>query len=163
MDVSKNVELPELPRFGLRMFLPAAMKQVTYFGLGPEESYEDKRRASSHGIYCQSVSELHEDYIKPQENGSHADCDYVMLEGNGVVVKAFNYDKFSFNVSEYTQEELTEKKHNYELIPSGHTVLNLDFRQNGIGSNSCGPRPQEKYRLDEEKFTYRMALILENR
>ena len=163
MDVSKNVELPELPRFGLRMFLPDKMKQVTYFGLGPEESYEDKRRASSHGIYCQSVSELHEDYIKPQENGSHADCDYVMLEGNGVVVKAFNNDKFSFNASEYTQEELTVKKHNYELIPSGHTVLNLDFRQNGIGSNSCGPRPQEKYRLDEEKFTYSMAIILGNK
>ncbi len=163
MDVSKNAEFPELPRFGLRMFLPAGMNQVTYFGLGPEESYEDKRKASSHGIYCQNVSELHEDYIRPQENGSHADCDYVMIEGDGVVIKAFTHRKFSFNASEYTQEELAEKKHNYELVPSGHTVLNLDFRQTGIGSNSCGPRPQEKYRLDEEKFAYSMAIILEKK
>lgn len=163
MDIAKNEEFPELPRFGLRMFIPAELNQVTYFGLGPEESYEDKRRAASHGKYCQSVSELHEDYIRPQENGSHADCDYVMIEGNGFSVKAFNDTTFSFNVSEYTQEELTEKKHNYELVPCGSTVLNLDFRQNGIGSNSCGPRPQEKYRLDEAQFTYTMNLILENK
>ena len=86
-----------------------------------------------------------------------------MIEGDGVVIKAFTHRKFSFNASEYTQEELAEKKHNYELVPSGHTVLNLDFRQTGIGSNSCGPRPQEKYRLDEEKFAYSMAIILEKK
>ena len=161
MHVERNMEFPELPRFGLRLFLPKELNQVTYFGLGPEESYEDKRRASSHGKYTCNVEALHEDYIKPQENGSHADCDYVTVEGENASLKAYSEQRFSFNASVYTQEELTEKNHNYELVPCGSTVLNLDLRQNGIGSNSCGPRPQEKYRLNDDIFDYRMNLILQ--
>lgn len=158
MDVTRNMDFPELPRFGLRLFLPREMDQVTYFGLGPEESYVDKCRAASHGIYSSGVEALHEDYLKPQENGSHNDCDYVVVSGGGSVVKAYGEKTFSFNASVYTQEELTRKKHNFELLPCKSTVLNLDFRQNGIGSNSCGPRPKEKYRLAEERFTFSLNL-----
>lgn len=162
MDVVRDMDFPELPRFGLRLFIPKEMDQVTYFGLGPEESYVDKCRAASHGIYTSAVKDLHEDYLKPQENGSHNDCDYVVVSGDGRAVKAYGEKTFSFNASVYTQEELTKKQHNFELVPCGSTVLNLDFRQNGIGSNSCGPRPKEKYRLDEEAFTFALNLKLEN-
>ncbi len=158
MDVTRNPDFPELPRFGIRLFLQEEMNQVTYFGLGPEESYVDKCRAASHGLYSSSVADLHEDYLKPQENGSHSGCDYVMISGAGSVIKAYGEKPFSFNASVYTQEELTKKKHNYELIPCKSTVWNLDFRQNGIGSNSCGPRLQKKYRLDEERFTFSLQL-----
>lgn len=75
MDVVKNPELPELPRFGLRLFLKKDMDQLEYYGVGPQESYIDKCKAGSHGIYTGSVTDQHEDYIRPQENGSHADCD----------------------------------------------------------------------------------------
>lgn len=163
MDVVRDMDFPELPRFGLRLFIPREIDQVTYFGMGPKESYIDKCRASSHGVYSSSVAELHEDYLKPQENGSHSDCDYVVVSGDGRAVKAYGEKTFSFNASIYTQEELTEKKHNFELVPCGSTVLNLDFRQNGIGSNSCGPRPREKYRLAEEAFTFALNLKLENK
>lgn len=158
MDVSRNMDFPELPRFGIRMFLSKDMNQVEYFGLGPQESYVDKCRASSHGVYTSTVQGLHEDYLKPQENGSHNDCDYVIVSGNDCTVRVWGEEKFSFNASVYTQEELAEKKHNYELIPCGSTVLNLDFRQNGIGSNSCGPKPQEKYRLGEKNFTFELQI-----
>ena len=160
MDVTRDMDFPELPRFGFRLFLPKEMDQVTYFGMGPEESYVDKCRAASHGIYSSRVADLHEDYLKPQENGSHNDCDYVVIKGEDYVIKAYGEKTFSFNASIYTQEELTEKMHHFELVPCGSTVLNLDFRQNGIGSNSCGPRPQEKYRLAEESFTFLMNLQL---
>lgn len=159
MDVVRNMDFPELPRFGLRLFLPKDMKEVTYYGMGPEESYIDKCRASSHGIYSAFVTELHEDYLKPQENGSHCDCDYVTVTGDEMILTAYGTKPFSFNASVYTQEELTEKAHNFELTPCGSTVLNLDFRQNGIGSNSCGPRLQEKYRFDEEKFTFELNIL----
>ena len=158
MDVTRNPDFPELPRFGLRMFLPKEMDQVTYFGLGPEESYEDKRRAASHGIYSSAVTGLHEDYIRPQENGSHSDCGYVVVSGGGGRIKAYGQKTFSFNASVFTQEELTQKSHNFQLVPCGSTVWNLDFRQNGIGSNSCGPRLQEKYRLAEEWFTFSLNI-----
>ncbi|MBO6163475.1 MAG: DUF4981 domain-containing protein [Lachnospiraceae bacterium] len=162
LEAKKDPEFPELPRFGLRLFLPEDMQHVTYYGLGPTESYPDKCRAASHGWYDTTVKDLHVDYIRPQENGSHCDCDYVILTGEDKRLTAAGPGQtFSFNASHYTQEELTRKKHNYELTTCGSTVLCLDYRQTGIGSNSCGPRPQGKYCFTEEEFTWSIELIPE--
>lgn len=129
--------------------------------MGPMESYVDKCQAASYGLYTTFVSLLHEDYIRPQENGSHCGCDYVTLENGDLAFTALGEKSFSFNASRYTQEELTQKAHNYELEESGSTVLCLDYRQNGIGSNSCGPELLEQYRLDEKTFTFETTLIIE--
>ena len=160
MDVRRNKDFPELPRFGLRLFVPRKMDRVTYFGLGPGENYIDKQRASSHGIYSARVEDLHEDYIRPQENGGHGDCDYLVATGDGMELRFVGDPVFSFNASVYTDEELTVKKHNYELEPCESTVLHLDYRQNGIGSDSCGPRLLEKYRCDEENFAFDLLFLL---
>lgn len=159
MQVERQPEFPVLPRFGLRMFLDREYADVTFCGMGPMESYCDKHRASSHGIYSEKVEELHEDYVRPQENGSHYDCSYVMLEGSERGLAVFGEKEFSFNASIYTQEELTEKKHNFELVPSGYTVFCLDYAQNGLGSNSCGPELSEKYRFDRKSFEFCARLI----
>lgn len=160
MGVVRNEEFPELPRFGVRLFLPEAFANVSYYGYGPEESYCDKHRAASHGLYLAKVSELHEDYIRPQENGSHFDCDYVEIRGSQFGLTAVAADRrFSFNASVYTQEELEEKAHNFELEKSGSTILCLDYALNGIGSNSCGPEVMEKYRFDEARFCFRFKLV----
>ena len=136
------------------------MDQVSYYGLGPVESYIDKRRASWHDLFETSVEQLHEDYLRPQENGSHYDCDYVTVGSKRRTLAAVGGEHtFSFNASVYTQEELTGKNHNYELESCGHTVLCLDYRLNGIGSNSCGPALLPKYRLDEQEFTFKVSLI----
>lgn len=159
MEAERNPEFPELPRFGLRLFLPGELDQVRYYGYGPHESYVDKHRASSHGVYAAPVSRLHEDYIRPQENGSHFDCDYVEVKGSGSGLTAVSAAPFCFSASPYTQEELAEKAHNYELVPCGDTVLCLDYAQNGIGSESCGPRLLPQYRLDGERFQFQIRLI----
>ncbi len=159
MEVRKNSYFPMLPRFGLRLFLPEEFCQVSYYGMGPYESYVDKHHASTHGIYSNTVANLHEDYLRPQENGSHYHCDYVKLDGDTHGLFVTGSKAFSFNASPYTQEELTEKKHNYELEPCGSTVLCLDYAQNGIGSNSCGPGLAEKYQLKEEQFIFELTLI----
>ena len=97
-----------------------------------------------------TVSEMHEDYLKPQENGSHWGCEELVLtNASGAKLHVFG-DSFSFNASHYTEEELTAKKHNFELDRSGFTVLCLDGEMCGIGSNSCGPVLQEKYRTTNE-------------
>ena len=159
MKVERYPEFPMLPRFGLRLFLDKHMDNVKYYGMGPTESYCDKHRASSHGIYSANVKDLHEDDIKPQETGSHYDCAYVNVEGNSYKLAALSEKAFSFNASVYTQEELTAKKHNFELQPSANTVLCLDYAQNGIGSNSCGPELAEQYRLDSKEFEFSIRLI----
>lgn len=159
MKIERCPEFPMLPRFGLRLFLDRKMDHVTFCGMGPMESYRDKHRAASHGIYSMTVKEMHEDYIKPQENGSHYDCSYVIVEGNDSSFMALSKNTFSFNTSVYSQEELTLKKHNYELIPGEDTILCLDYAQSGVGSNSCGPVLSSKYRLDEKEFEFHMKLI----
>ena len=142
--------LPHLPRFGLRLFLNEGMEQVEYFGYGPYESYQDKHRASRLGRFAASVDALHEDYLKPQENGSRWDCSDVTVT-NGDLALTVRGESFSFNASHYTQEELTAKKHNFELAKSGYTVLCLDGAMGGVGSNSCGPELLEQYRIDKDE------------
>lgn len=157
--VTKDDEFPDLPRFGVRMFLDKKFSAARYFGMGPQESYCDKHQAASHGLYQANVDDLHEDYIRPQENGSHYDCEYVELNNSryGIVVSAEN--AFSFNASYYTQEELEEKTHNYELTESDSVVFCVDYALNGIGSNSCGPVVLEQYRFDDVLFRFQFTLI----
>ena len=157
--VTKDDEFPDLPRFGVRMFLDKKLSAARYFGMGPQESYCDKHQAASHGLYRADVGDLHEDYIRPQENGSHYDCEYVELNNSryGIVVSAEN--AFSFNASYYTQEELEKKTHNYELIESDSVVFCVDYALNGIGSNSCGPVVLDQYRFDDVLFRFQFTLI----
>ena len=157
--VTKDDEFPDLPRFGVRMFLDKKLSAARYFGMGPQESYCDKHQAASHGLYQANVDDLHEDYIRPQENGSHYDCEYVELNNSryGIVVSAEN--AFSFNASYYTQEELEKKTHNYELTESDSVVFCVDYALNGIGSNSCGPAVLDQYRFDDVLFRFQFTLI----
>lgn len=190
MHVTKNPEFPVLPRFGVRMILKEDMQNINYIGMGPYESYIDKHHASWHGSFSASIDEMHEDYIMPQENGSHFDCSYVQISAPGAndgadknssdknnsagsssyqsicntqtastiaattahSIAVTSTVPFSMNASPYTAEELTNAAHNYELPESNKSVLCIDYRQNGIGSNSCGPELDEKYRFDEDEW-----------
>ena len=163
MHVTKNPEFPVLPRFGARMVLRKDMRNVNYIGMGPYESYIDKHHASWHGAFSASIDEMHEDYIMPQENGSHFDCSYVQISAPGAndgadrtshSIAMTSAVPFSMNASPYTAEELTNAAHNYELSESDKSVLCIDYRQNGIGSNSCGPELDEKYRFDEDEWEF---------
>ena len=155
----KDERFTQLPRFGLRLFLPRAMEQVRYFGMGPVESYRDKHRASWHGLFESDVLSLHEDYLRPQENGSHYDCSYVNLRSGEQSLQVAADKPFSFNASPYTQEELTGKKHSYELVECGSTVLCLDYAQNGIGSASCGTTLMKKYALIDTEMAISFRLV----
>ena len=159
IEAVKDKEFPDLPRFGIRMFLNKKMNEITYFGMGPQESYRDKHQASCHGLFRSKVAQMHEDYIRPQENGSHYDCDYVELTNGQCGIAAVSKNPFSFNASVYTQEELERVSHNYELKESDSTVFCMDYAMNGIGSNSCGPDVMDKYRFDEEAFQFQFELI----
>ena len=158
LDCRRDGRFPWLPRFGVRLFMPKDFASVEYFGYGPYESYQDKHQASHLGVYAQAVDAMHEDYLKPQENSSHWGCRYVTLTDGAYSLTASSETPFSMNVSPYTQEELAEKKHNYELTKCGQTVLCLDYKMSGVGSNSCGPELLPQYRLEEE-FAFRFTLM----
>ena len=153
----KDHRYPELPRFGVRLFLPKEYENVSFFGFGPDESYIDKRRACRLGWFTESASRMPEEYIRPQEYGSHWNCGRVTLASPAGSVTALGED-FCFSALPVTQEELTAKAHNFELQPCGSTVLCLDAAQNGIGSNSCGPELLPEYRLSQEALSFRFTL-----
>ena len=157
--VTKDDEFPDLPRFGVRMFLDKKLSAARYFGMGPQESYCDKHQAASHGLYQANVDDLHEDYIRPQENGSHYDCEYVELNNSRYGIVASAEKAFSFNASYYTQEELEKKTHNYELTESDSVVFCVDYALNGIGSNSCGPVVLDQYRFNDVLFRFQFTLV----
>lgn len=146
----RDTRFPFLPRFGLTLTLPETEAQVEYFGYGPTESYNDKHHSCWIDRFAATVDELHEDYVRPQENGSHWHCDEVRVGG----LKAEGSKPLSFNASYYTAEELTKKAHNYELEKSGHVIWHLDYGMSGVGSNSCGPELLKQYRLDEEEIRW---------
>lgn len=152
---------PVLPRFGLRLFLPELMDRVAYCGLGPGESYVDKHRSCRHGEFRTTVAALHEGYLRPQENGSRADCDSLVLSGGDGApgLSVVGLRPFSFNASAYTQEELTARAHDVELTACGSTVLCLDGAMAGIGSASCGPELLPRYRVDGEGLGLDLVLL----
>lgn len=165
VDVSlhgeRDTRFPWMPRFGVRLFLPREFGEAEYFAYGPYESYVDKHRASRLGVYAQSVESMHENYLKPQENSSHCGCRYVTLSDGAFALSAAAEQPFSFNVSPYTQEELAGKGHSYELEPCGCTVLCVDYKMSGVGSNSCGPSLLPQYRLEEGRFDFAFSLLME--
>jgi len=152
--------LPSFPRFGLRFFLDKSFEQVSYYGYGPNESYIDKRRSSYLDRFETTVTESFENYLKPQENGAHYGCEELTISDGADRSITVIGTNFSFSALHYTQEELTKKQHSFELEEANATVLCLDDRQNGIGSNSCGPELMEKYRLPE-KTELKVVMIFE--
>ena len=151
-------ELPPLPRFGFKLRLPEGMEDVRYFGYGPYESYEDKRVASRMGLFKTTATENFEHYIRPQENSSHYGCkwaDVTSIAGNGLY---FSAESFSLSVSHYDPHYLTKFAHDYELVPERETTVIIDYRNAGIGSNSCGPELDAKYRINEDEFDFSFCL-----
>lgn len=146
-DAEFSNKVTFLPRFGIRLFLPKTFDKVEYFGFGPYESYADKHQASYIGLFSSDIRDMHEDYIRPQENSSHCGCKHMTVSDGKIGVRFTSSEDFSFNASEYTEEELAEKRHNFELEKCSSNVICVDSKMSGVGSNACGPALAEKYRL----------------
>lgn len=158
-SVNVREDVPFLPRFGLQLQLTEGFNKVEYFGYGPHESYVDKHLSTWKSHFCALVEELHEDYLMPQENGSHYGTEWVFI-GNqiGMGILFTSEEAFSFNASHYTPEDLTKAQHPHELNKRKETIINLDYKMSGLGSNSCGPELLPKYRFDEKHFEFSLRM-----
>ena len=159
VDVNAGERVPFLPRFGLEFTMPEKTENMQYFGYGPMESYVDKRLAARLGLFTSTVTKNYEPYIFPQENSSHYGTKWATVSsyaGHGLLFT--NADTFTFNASHYSAKQLTNAKHHYELVPSKETFVNIDYKQSGIGSNSCGPELDKQWQLDEKHFTFEIKI-----
>jgi beta-galactosidase len=140
--------------------MPKGTDEVEYFGYGPYETYIDKRRASRKGRFLTTVDKMFEDYIVPQENGARYDTEWAVISderGMGLMFQAEG-GTFSFNASHYTSNDMASAAHGYMLHKLDETVVNIDYMNSGIGSNSCGPKLLEAYRLDEPEFEFNVTI-----
>ena len=150
-----------LPKFGLLLEFDKSFENIEYFGFGPFDSYCDRHNASFMGKFSNKVQNELQQHIKPQENGNHYNTYWAYLhrsDGLGLVVSNES-TPFEFSALPYFPIELTNTKHNFELPRSEKTVLSVDYKQSGVGSGSCGPLLDEKYRFNEEEFTFDITLI----
>lgn len=159
-DLKTSNKVTLLPRFGLRFFLKKDFDSVKYYGYGPEQSYIDMHQSSWLGVFKSKVSDMHEDMIKPQENGSHYGCKYAEIHSEDTEIRFEGNGAFSFQASEYTQEELAAKRHNYELEKCGSSVVCVDSGMAGVGSASCGPELDEDMRVALPKLHLDLTLFV---
>lgn len=158
--IKRREELVFLPRFGLQLTMPEGTEEVEYFGFGPHESYIDKHHSTRKGRYLTTVGDMFENYIMPQENGSRYGTEWAIISNEqGMGLKFASTSEFSFNASHYTPEDLTEAMHTYELKKRKETIVNIDYKMSGVGSNSCGPELLEKYRFDEKEFEFDLKIV----
>jgi len=152
--------MPFLPRYGLEMVMTEGSEEFAYFGMGPMEAYRDKRLAASMGVYSGKVIDSIEHYVRPQENSSHADTKWASVSYTSGAGLFFDCEgeSFTFRASKYSSKQLTEKAHDYELMPEAVTYVNLDYAQSGIGSNSCGPELEPQFRLSEKEFEWSIRI-----
>lgn len=158
-------KLPYLPRVGLQMIMPAEYDRVLWYGYGPHENYPDMNYSALLGQYAAMVDDLHEPYVRPQENGARggvralAVTDILGAGLMAVAEESYENNGFSFTAHPYSDQALNDATHTPELQVEDRTVLSIDWRMGGLGSNICGPEPQEKYQLHLNE-TARFTVVL---
>ena len=163
VEVKQQNKKQTLPRLGVQFSMPAGTEQLRYFGRGPVESYQDKNLASRFGEFESSVTDHFEHYMKPQENMAHADTSWAKIytpAGHGLMILGTaQTPTFSFNCAHYSPMQLTRTRYDFELTPLAETVVNVDFKQAGIGSNSCGPHLPDQYAIYAGEYHYSFRFI----
>ena len=140
-----------LPRLGFEIKVPYEKSKFEYFGMGPYENYIDMHHASMIDRYYSDADSEYVNYIVPQEHGNHTNTKYLKIE-NGLLFKASN--KMDINVSHYTSKMLMDATHQNELIKDESTNIRIDYKNSGVGSNACGPKLLEKYKLSEKEICF---------
>lgn len=157
VKVNYNSDNSYLPRFGINFSMPDEFFKVKYYGYGPYESYIDKHNSSKLGIYKSTVDRMYEKYIRPQENGSHFNTQWMCLYnelGYGVLITGL----YSFNVSPFKVSDIEKANYQSELDKSGETWVSIDYMMSGVGSSSCGPELREEYRLNSKDISFRINM-----
>ncbi|MBE9492500.1 MAG: DUF4981 domain-containing protein, partial [Bacteroidetes bacterium] len=163
LDVGDK-NLPELPRFGMKMQMPAGFDNMEWYGRGPHENYIDRKTSAFIGLYESKVKDMYHPYIRPQENGNLTDVRWIALtdkKGTGLLI--IGKPILSISALFYSIDELdytvSGNKHTTDLKPGKKTFLNIDMKQMGVGgNNSWGAKPLEKYMIQANNYAYSFTL-----
>ena len=157
-------DLPELPRFGMRLRVPNAFERVEWYGRGPHENYWDRTASAFVGRYESTAPDQFFPYVSPQENGYKTDVRWVALtdeQGRGLAF--YGMDLLSFSALRYSIEDMTQQKrgsmHPVDLVERDFVEVNVDYKQTGVGGeDSWGARPYPQYTLFPQDYSYRFRI-----
>ena len=156
----KQAWIEQIPRFALMIETTDGFEDLEYFAKGPRSCYTDMQNHAYHDIFRTTVTEQYEDIIMPQECGNHVDAKYVVLSDKAGALRATG-NGFEFSALHYSPAMLEKAKHNWELVPSAHTFLLVNYKVCGLGSNSCGHRALPPYSFCEKQFNFAFTLDME--
>jgi len=168
-------DLPEIPRIGMQLILPAEYNHLEFYGRGPQENYWDRKTGAFVGKYSGKVADQYVPYVRPQENGYKTDVRWFTLSagtGQGILVSALpvvgmgvhhnlisDFESPGRTDGRQRQGERVVNRHTTDVSPRDLTAVQIDFKQMGVGGdNSWGARTHPEYRLEKDKYTYSFRL-----
>lgn len=153
---ANNDAVGDIAKVGMRMVVPSAYENVTYYGRGPQENYVDRKTGARVSIYRDTVTNMFEDkYVRPQENGNRSDVRWTALtngeNGKGIMIAAEG--TMDMSALHYTSEDIhktwNDFGHPHQVPKTEDVVLSVDTAQRGLGNASCGPGPLGQYTLQK--------------
>jgi len=160
-DFDVATALPDLPRLGVLVVLPAGFEKLEWFGRGPFENYVDRQRAAMVDRYRSSVSDQYVPYILPQEHGNHTDTRWLCLGNGSAGVRVEARGPLEFSASHFRADDLFAARHTYDLTPRAETFLSIDLQQRGVGTASCGPDTLDRYLIQPGAYRWTYVLRFE--
>ncbi len=160
LDVEDVVEIPEewtdLARVGVRMVVPAAFTSIRWAGLGPDESYPDRRSAQRLGVWASTVADQYHPFVVPQEHGHHTDTRWFELIADDGRTLRFDFESpLGFSALDHTAADLTAAMVLSELDRVDHVELHIDVAMRGLGTAACGPDTAEEHRVGPGTHRFR--------
>ena len=151
--------VPDLPRLGVSLRLPAGFEKLKWFGRGPFENYVDRQRSAMIDLHESTVTAQYVPYIMPQEHGNHTDVRWLSIgEERGPSLRVQAQGPLEFSASHFTAQDLYAATHTYDLKPRPETILNLDLMQRGLGTLSCGPDTLSQYQIKTGRYAWNYIL-----
>ena len=154
-------DIPLLPKFGMRMRLPADFKAIEYYGRGPWENYPDRKRSAFVGRYEMPLSEFETEYVHPQDNGCRTDVRWFKMGNGQKTLRIDGLQPLCIRAWDYGEEDLEPAKHPHEIQRDRFVNLNIDLNVHGVGGvDTWGQRTLPQYTIDGNK-PYHYAFLLD--
>lgn len=161
IDFSFNAGVKYPPKLGSLLVLDKGYDTLSYFGRGPFENYSDRNRAADIGFYTTTVDDMLVDYIRPNDNGNRTDVRYAVINGADKeygIIFAGEGNTLSVSASHYLPEGINKIRHLYQCTKLDSTVLNIDYKVEGVGSGSCFYDTLEQYKIPGGKHTWSYSI-----
>lgn len=157
--ISQN--LPLMPKFGMRMRIPAEYSQISWYGRGPQENYPDRKTGYLIGSYSLSLDEFVTDYASPQDNANRSDVRWFSLSNGSRKLNIRGLQELNFRAWPYSEEDLEGSRHPFEIPDRDYINLNIDYKIHGVGGNDgWGARTMDAYTIDANQ-PYSFGFIMD--